>query len=67
MGTTRIDSPMSTLEVHRLHRVPEVGQVVLLVVPLRLRRGVPQLGADLLGGHAEALLAVGRQGGAEAP
>src|SRR4051794_34827928 len=38
------------LEVHTLDRVPEVREVVVVVVLLGVRRRVPQLGPDLLGG-----------------
>jgi hypothetical protein len=48
-------------EVHTLDRVAQVGQVVVRVVFLRVRRGVPELGLHLRAGRAEPLLAVGGQ------
>src|SRR5262245_45065416 len=52
----------SALEVNPPHRIPEVVQVVVRVVLLRVGRRVPQLGLHLLPAHPEALLAVRREG-----
>src|SRR5262249_40207267 len=54
-----LGSPGLGAKIHGLYRPAEIGEVVVAVVPLGVLGRVPELGPDLLAGHAEPALAVG--------